>query len=143
MSVPSALASVTAEARGSAIVHVARALRPKQWTKNLLLFAPLLFTMNLQWDPAHPADFLSLLLRVSGAFLLFSLLSSAGYVLNDLLDLDRDRQHPTKRLRPLAAGLVSPSLALVLAGVLALGSAGGPPGSTEEHTRAPPSPPPR
>src|SRR3989304_8723053 len=125
MSVPSALASVTAEARGSAIVHLARALRPKQWTKNLLLFAPLLFTMNLQWDPAHPGGFLALLLRVTVAFGLFSLLSSAGYIVNDLLDLDRDRLHPTKRLRPLAAGLVSPSLALVLAGVLAPGTGAG------------------
>lgn len=122
MSVPSALVTATTEARGSVIVHLARALRPKQWTKNLLLFAPLLFTMNLQWDPAHPGGFLALLLRVTVAFGLFSLLSSAGYLVNDLLDLDRDRLHPTKRLRPLAAGLVSPSLALVLAGVLALGS---------------------
>ena len=119
-------ATVLPKAASTSGIHeLARALRPKQWTKNLLLFAPLLFTINLQWDPAHPGDFLALLVRVSTAFLLFSLLSSAGYLLNDLLDLERDRLHPTKRLRPLAAGLVSPSLAVAVAGVLAVASAAG------------------
>jgi 4-hydroxybenzoate polyprenyltransferase len=99
-----------------------RALRPKQWTKNLLLFAPLLFTVNEQWDPAQPGEFFGLLARTTIAFALFSLLSSAGYLLNDLLDLERDRFHPTKRLRPIAAGLVSRNVAVGTAVALALAS---------------------
>jgi 4-hydroxybenzoate polyprenyltransferase len=88
------------------------ALRPRQWTKNGLLFIALAFTLNLQ-DP-------SLLVRTIAAFVCFCALSSAGYLLNDVLDAEADRLHPTKRLRPIAAGKVPISLALALGIVLAL-----------------------
>lgn len=71
-------------------------LRPKQWTKNLLLFAGLLFSQQF----GHP-DYV---LRAIAGFLAFSLIAGAVYVINDLRDLAGDRVHPKKRHRPLASG---------------------------------------
>lgn len=82
------------------------ALRPRQWTKNGLLFIALAFTLNLQQP--------GLVLRTLAAFACFCALSSAGYLLNDVVDVEADRAHPTKRLRPIAAGQVPVSLALGL-----------------------------
>jgi 4-hydroxybenzoate polyprenyltransferase len=96
------------------LVAVVRSLRPKQWSKNLLVFAGLVFTYNLL-----NAGMLS---RVVLAFVVFCALSSAGYLWNDLRDAPADRLHPIKRRRPIASGLVSPRLAAIMA--LALGSAG-------------------
>lgn len=73
-----------------------RAMRPRQWTKNLILFAALIFSKNL-FDVA-------LLARASAAFAVFCLLSGVVYTLNDLLDLKADRLHPVKQKRPLASG---------------------------------------
>ena len=71
-------------------------LRPKQWTKNLLLFAGVLFAQHLGDR--------TLVLRALGGFAAFSLLSGTVYVLNDLADVEADRQHPRKRRRPIASG---------------------------------------
>ena len=71
-------------------------LRPRQWTKNLLLFAGVLFSRQIG-DPA-------LALRAAAGFLAFSLLSGSVYLLNDLRDVEEDRRHPTRRLRPIASG---------------------------------------
>jgi len=95
-------------------VAVVRSLRPKQWTKNLLVFAGLVFTYNLLNA--------GMLTRVILAFVAFCALSSAGYLWNDLRDVAADRLHPTKRRRPIAAGLVQAPLAVALA--LVLGTAG-------------------
>jgi 4-hydroxybenzoate polyprenyltransferase len=88
------------------------ALRPRQWVKNGLLFIPLAFTLNLQ----H-AD---LLFRSVVAFVCFCALSSAGYILNDVRDLEADRAHPTKRLRAIASGRLSPSVAISIGVLLAV-----------------------
>jgi 4-hydroxybenzoate polyprenyltransferase len=88
------------------------ALRPRQWTKNGLLFVALAFTLNLQQP--------ELLVRTAAAFVCFCALSSAGYLLNDILDVDADRAHPTKRRRPIAAGQMSISMASGIAIVLAV-----------------------
>lgn len=77
------------------------ALRPKQWTKNVLLFAGLLFTLGQPSDQWHN------LLRALTAFFLFCLLSGSTYLINDILDLEADRQHPKKRFRPIPAGKLS------------------------------------
>ena len=74
-------------------------LRPKQWTKNLLLFAGVLFSQQIG-DPR-------LVLRAAAGFLAFSLLSGAVYLLNDLRDVEADRRHPRKRKRPIASGRLS------------------------------------
>ena len=71
-------------------------LRPKQWTKNLLLYAGVLFSLQLT-EP-------NLLLRATAGFVAFSLLSGVVYLLNDLTDVEADRRHPKKRLRPIASG---------------------------------------
>jgi 4-hydroxybenzoate polyprenyltransferase len=87
-----------------------RLLRPRQWTKNLFVFAGLIFSQNLL-RPGH-------LGRVAAAFGLFCLLSGCIYILNDLADLEQDRAHPVKRRRPLAAGQISPAAALAALAVL-------------------------
>ncbi|WP_301002430.1 decaprenyl-phosphate phosphoribosyltransferase [Capsulimonas corticalis] len=81
------------------------AMRPKQWTKNLLVLAGLLFTL----DQHHPiGDF-----RLVGlGFLLFCLLSSVVYLINDLVDRESDRRHPRKRRRPIACGDLPPNIAV-------------------------------
>lgn len=89
------------------------ALRPKQWLKNLFVFAPAIFANTLFEERTIE--------RVSAAFLVFCAVASATYLLNDVLDRESDRQHPVKRLRPIASGRLSPAAALALAGVLATG----------------------
>jgi 4-hydroxybenzoate polyprenyltransferase len=93
---------------------VARALRLHQWLKNLLLFVPLL--------TAHRIADASLLGRTALAFLAFGMTASSVYMANDLLDLDSDRRHPRKRLRPFASGRLP--LAVGLAGIPLLLTAG-------------------
>jgi len=89
-------------------------LRPRQWIKNLFLFAGLVFSRNLLNLP--------LLWTVLAAFGLFCLLSGSVYLINDILDRQRDRRHPIKRLRPVASGQVPVNVALGVALALALGS---------------------
>jgi decaprenyl-phosphate phosphoribosyltransferase len=88
-------------------------LRPHQWVKNLFVVAPLFFTPSALSAAAAG--------RVALGVLCFSALASAMYVLNDWCDREADRQHPVKRLRPLAAGEVTAAAALLLALLLALG----------------------
>lgn len=95
-----------------------RALRPRQWPKNGIIFLALLFTVNQYWTPGNAPLTGALFIRVTAAFVFFCLLSSAEYLFNDVLDAPQDRLHPTKRFRPIAAGIVSPTTALALAGVL-------------------------
>ena len=89
-----------------------RLLRPKQWVKNLFVLAVVIFSGTL----FQPAIFI----RTVAATLLFCLISSAVYLINDILDVEKDRLHPTKRHRPLASKQVSISLAWVLFIVLTI-----------------------
>jgi 4-hydroxybenzoate polyprenyltransferase len=91
-----------------------KAMRPKQWIKNLLLFAGFVFTLNEQWRPFTPQMW-SAFGRSATAFCLFALLSSAVYLLNDVRDVEKDRRHPSKRHRPIASGTLSPRIALAVA----------------------------
>jgi 4-hydroxybenzoate polyprenyltransferase len=79
-------------------------MRPRQWTKNLLVFAGLIFSLGLT-DVRQ-------VLRATAAFALFCLLSGSIYVINDVFDAERDRRHPQKRHRPVAAGSLRPGMAL-------------------------------
>ncbi|HOU13260.1 MAG TPA: decaprenyl-phosphate phosphoribosyltransferase [Anaerolineae bacterium] len=84
-----------------------RTMRPKQWIKNGVIFAALVFDEKLlKWQYLWPT--------VVG-FVLFCLVSGVVYTINDIVDLEKDRQHPKKRNRPLAAGQLSSRLALGLA----------------------------
>ncbi|MCL4459509.1 MAG: decaprenyl-phosphate phosphoribosyltransferase [Chloroflexi bacterium] len=87
-------------------------MRIKQWTKNLIIFFGLIFSLNL----SKP----SLLLTTVAAFIIFCGLSSAVYITNDLADLEQDRAHPLKRHRPLASGRLSPRTAATTALILIL-----------------------
>ncbi len=82
-------------------------MRPRQWTKNLVLFAGVVFSMQL-FEP-------SLLERSLYGFIVFCLMSGAIYIVNDVCDRARDREHPAKKKRPITAGLLSPSEALPVA----------------------------
>ena len=88
------------------------AMRPRQWTKNLLLFAGIIFAAKLG-DPARWVAAVT-------AFVAYCAASSAAYLVNDVRDAESDRLHPVKRSRPIARGELSPRAALVLAGALAL-----------------------
>jgi len=88
-------------------------MRPRQWLKNGLVYAALFFDRKV-------ID-LESFARTTAAFVLLCMVSSAVYIMNDLADIENDRQHPTKKTRPLAAGELSPTLAIVVAIVLAIG----------------------
>lgn len=92
-------------------IALIKTMRPKQWPKNVFIFAALAFDRQL-------TDFLPLLKTTAG-FLLLCLASGTVYILNDLADLDADRRHPLKRNRPLAAGKLSPNTARITSALLA------------------------
>lgn len=95
-------------------VSLLLSLRPAQWTKNLILFGGLIFGGKLL---DADAVFASL-----AGFLVFCALSGVVYLVNDVRDIDADRQHPVKSTRPIAAGQISPGSALVAAAVITVGA---------------------
>ena len=99
-----------------------KALRPRQWVKNLLVFLPLLFAVDLVWSADDLTTLLPHLGRLLALVAAFCAAASAVYLLNDLADREADRQHPVKRRRPIASGEVPAWLALV--GTLALALVG-------------------
>jgi 4-hydroxybenzoate polyprenyltransferase len=88
------------------------ALRPQEWVKNLLVFAGLIFSAKF--------DDVDAILAATVTFVAFCMVASAGYLINDARDVEEDRQHPTKRNRPIAAGELGTSTAIGLAIVLAV-----------------------
>src|SRR5688572_3701273 len=82
-------------------------LRPKDWAKNLFLFIPLFFSGELFRTDLYPALFMG--------FLAYSFVASSIYIINDYRDIEDDRKHPDKCKRPLASGMVSKPIALILA----------------------------
>jgi 4-hydroxybenzoate polyprenyltransferase len=103
--------SDTAERRASPLlVLLVRSLRPEQWTKNLVLFAGLIFGLRLD-DPRSVQ-------RAVAAFGVFCLLSGVVYILNDIVDREKDRLHPLKSRRPIASGALPPGQAIAFAALL-------------------------
>jgi 4-hydroxybenzoate polyprenyltransferase len=105
-------------ARTSTVRLLLISLRPEQWTKNLFVFAGVLFGGHLLDVPA--------MLRAVAAFAVFCALSGVVYIFNDLADRTADQQHPLKRLRPIASGRLSPStaaIAAIILGVVSLAAA--------------------
>lgn len=98
----------------STIPAIIRSMRPAQWLKNVLVFAPLIF--------AHQALEPDALLRSAAVFALFCLTSGAVYLVNDLLDRASDREHPVKCRRPIASGELSPAAAIAAAALIGAGS---------------------
>jgi 4-hydroxybenzoate polyprenyltransferase len=109
-------AEIATPARARVLGELVRSARPLQWTKNLLLFAGILFAVELD-DPARWADALLI-------FAAYCAASSAAYLVNDVRDRERDAAHPVKRRRAVAAGTVSPRTALAAATALVLVAAG-------------------
>ncbi|NIM92528.1 MAG: decaprenyl-phosphate phosphoribosyltransferase [Anaerolineales bacterium] len=89
-----------------------RAMRPRQWTKNVFVFAALVFDGQL-FEPVP-------LLRTIAGFILLCLISSAVYLINDIADVERDKEHPTKKNRPIASGELSIRVAAVAAALFAI-----------------------
>ena len=96
--------------RRSVAINLILSLRPSQWTKNLLVFAGLLFGLRLGDANA--------VARAAAAFAIFCALSGAVYLINDVLDRESDRQHPHKARRPIASGAVPVSAAVATAAIL-------------------------
>jgi decaprenyl-phosphate phosphoribosyltransferase len=112
---PAALA-VPLRHRGGLPLALVRALRPRQWTKNLLVLAAPGAAGVLQQG--------AVIARVALAFAVFCLLAGGTYLLNDAADRDRDRLHPIKRLRPVASGAMPRSLAVAASALLLLAGLG-------------------
>lgn len=91
---------------------ILKVLRPKQWIKNLLLFAGIIFSENLH----NP----KMLLNSTLGFIFFCMLSGAVYIINDIRDVESDRQHPRKRQRPIASGELAISTAQIVASILVI-----------------------
>lgn len=94
----------------SMLKAILKAMRPRQWTKNTVIFAALVFDRQL----LYPGPFL----RTLAGFVIFCLLSGVVYIINDIADVDADRNHPKKRLRPIASGQLP--IPLARAAVIAL-----------------------
>ena len=104
------------------LYDVIRELRPRQWTKNLIVFAAFFFAIG---DRQQQVDLPSAFFKTLAAACLFCLVSSAIYIFNDIRDADLDRAHPIKMRRPIACGAISVPFALGLMFVLlAAGLAG-------------------
>ena len=86
-----------------------KTMRPRQWPKNGFVFAAVIFDRQLSLSNLEP------LARSVATFILFCLISSSVYIINDLIDVEADRKHPTKRNRPIASGKLPASVALVAA----------------------------
>ncbi len=88
------------------MIKIIKLLRPKQWIKNLLVFAALFFSKNI-FDTGLVLDVLS-------GFVIFCMVSSSVYIINDTIDRDKDRQHPKKCKRPIASGAITVPKAMTL-----------------------------
>jgi 4-hydroxybenzoate polyprenyltransferase len=100
----------TEVSRRSSTLSLLASLRPEQWTKNLVVFAALIFAQRLLDITA--------LGRATAAFAIFCVLSGVVYLVNDLIDRDADRRHPIKSRRPIASGELAPGTAAIWAALL-------------------------
>jgi decaprenyl-phosphate phosphoribosyltransferase len=104
----------------SLLSGVVKAIRPRQWLKNVLVLAAPVAALG---GELH-YDYRGVAVKVLIAFVAMSLGASSIYLVNDARDVEADRQHPTKRFRPIAAGVVPEWLAYTLAAVLAVAALG-------------------
>lgn len=95
---------------GSMLKEFVISLRPKQWYKNFVIFVGIAFSLNI-------FNF-QMLLNVISAFVIFCMLSGGGYIINDILDIEKDKKHPVKRKRPIASGRLKVFHGLLFAMIL-------------------------
>lgn len=115
------LAPTASISASSAVRDFLVACRPMQWQKNLLLFAAFIFSARAAWVWDDPGTWGPLLLMAFAGFWLFNGIASGEYLLNDALDIERDRLHPRKRHRPVASGRLPLPAAYVGGTLLVLG----------------------
>ncbi len=108
---PVAEAAAPKKVAGGLVGGIIKTARPRQWVKNVLVFAAPFFAFSKSTDRT------GLLLAALIAFAAFSLVASSVYLINDAIDVEADKAHPTKRNRPIAAGIVPVPVAFVAAGV--------------------------
>lgn len=96
---------------------ILKEMRPRQWPKNLFVFLPLIFTVRQYWRPFTPTMWEFLALTI-GAFVVFCFASGFVYLVNDLVDVDKDRAHPRKKTRPIASGALPERIAKIAAVVI-------------------------
>lgn len=92
--------------------------RPRQWPKNILLYFPLVFSVNQRIDEFGRDQILTDFWKLTLGFLIFCMLTSATYLINDTMDAEKDRHHPTKSSRPIASGRLSKPIAVLTAVIL-------------------------
>jgi len=104
--------------RSNIAAHILISMRPKQWIKNLFVFPPLVFSKSLFIFPLN--------IKALMTFVVFCVVSGCVYIINDVADREEDKKHPVKSLRPVASGILSPSIALgTVAILLSLSLTGG------------------
>lgn len=91
-----------------------KTMRPRQFTKNGLILVALFFTVNEWWEPNELGDVARIIGINLAAVGIFTLVTSSIYILNDIADVEKDRAHPKKRFRPIAAGVVPVPLAIIV-----------------------------
>ncbi len=97
--------------------YVLVSMRPRQWSKNAIVFLALIFSVNQSWQPDDPSTWTRLLLRSVLTAVVFCLVAGADYLINDVRDRETDALHPRKSRRPIAAGLLSVTAAVGWAAV--------------------------
>jgi 4-hydroxybenzoate polyprenyltransferase len=118
LAAPANTASVSITRPTSILRHLrflVRAMRPRQWSKNGIVFMAFVFSVNQDWTPEDVSSWDHLVVRAFLTACIFCLVSGAEYLVNDVRDRESDRLHPRKRLRPIAAGLIAPHTAVVWA----------------------------
>ena len=100
------------------IIDILKALRPNQWTKNAVVLAAFVFAF---WDKSQGLTLQAGLIKIIPAILIFCIVSSGIYIINDIRDIESDRLHPNKRYRPIAAGKIPIKTAWLMAAILLTG----------------------
>jgi 4-hydroxybenzoate polyprenyltransferase len=116
-SAPAEAASATRSA-SSLPRQLLKAMRPRQWPKNGIVFLALIFSYGQEYYLSEPGTWIPKVLEALVAFVCFCMVSSGDYLVNDIRDVEADRLHPTKRNRPIAAGLLPVRTAWTVAAVL-------------------------
>ncbi len=94
------------------LLYILKTARPQQWIKNTALFAPLVFSGFFFYSPSSGPAYIAMVFQ---AFVIFSLLTSSVYIINDLIDRESDQQHPFKKERPIASGKLAVPVAVFAA----------------------------
>jgi 4-hydroxybenzoate polyprenyltransferase len=119
------LAEVPRSGAAPQLRYLFRSMRPRQWTKNGIVFLALLFSVGQEYHLSDPSTWIPKVLEALVAFACFDMVSSSEYLVNDIRDIEADRAHPKKRYRPIPAGLLPVRTAWSAAGVLAAVGIGG------------------